>query len=104
MVIQFVASYGHLHPKDFDFLTHGHGAPTLSSHHDTTRPIGDPMAADTDCPICSVAQLLGGSALPDDVRLAPPLAHEAVALASFDALWLTLPPHTLFDTRGPPLV
>ena len=25
MLLQFVASYGHLHPQDFNFLLHGHG-------------------------------------------------------------------------------
>jgi hypothetical protein len=103
MLVQFIASYGHLHPEDFDFLVHGHGTPTLSADHGPTRAIGDPMVVDLDCPICAAMQMLGSSQLPEGTHLVPPLSRGTVQSARFDALWLTPPPHLLFETRGPPL-
>lgn len=103
MVINFVASYGHLHPEDFDFLTHGHGKLTLSADHGTGRALGDPLAADTDCPICTAMSLLGSSALPGGVHIVPPLAHYLAVIVALETLWLTPPRHLLFETRGPPL-
>jgi hypothetical protein len=75
MLIQFAASYGHLHPQDFDFLVHGHGPLTMSANHGPSRAIGDPMDADLDCPICQSMQLLGSSALPHGIHLVPPLSR-----------------------------
>jgi hypothetical protein len=103
MLVQFVASYGHLHPEDFDFLVHGHGALTISAGHGPMRAIGDPMDADLDCPICSSMQLLGSTPLPDGVHLVPRLVRDAIQTAVIDEFWLIPPAHLSFETRGPPL-
>jgi hypothetical protein len=101
MLLQFVASYGHLHPQDFNALLHGHGATMVVSYN---GPIanGDSVAPDIDCPICSSMQILGSSALPDGVRLSLPSSQHATTPARFEAFDLTPPRHLLFDTRGPP--
>lgn len=103
MLVQFVASYGHLHPEDFDVLIHGHGAPVVAAHHGPGRALGDPADPDLDCLICTTMAMLGSSALPEGIRLVPPLAQGTVQIARIAALWLTPPPHLLFETRGPPL-
>jgi hypothetical protein len=103
MLIQLVASYGHLHPEQYDSLYHGRGTPILLANHGGGRAFGDPTAADLDCPICAAMLLLGSSALPEGVHLAPPSARYLALAASIDALWLTPPRHLLFETRGPPL-
>jgi hypothetical protein len=104
MLVQFVASYGHIHPEAFDVLFHGQGAPILADHHGPSRAIGDPATADIDCQICATMAMLGSSALPEGVHVAPPLSRHVVATADIEPLWLTPPRHLLFDTRGPPLV
>jgi hypothetical protein len=103
MLIQFVASYGHFDPGDFNFLQRGHSPLTLASAHWLGGSGGNGMASDVDCPICASMTLLGSSALPEGVRLPMPSFHGAVVVASFDALHLTPPAHLLFETRGPPL-
>jgi hypothetical protein len=102
MMLQFVVSYGHLHPEDFNFLLHGHGKLTVASYN---GPItnGDNVAPDIDCPVCQSMQLLSSAALPDAVRLPPPPMGYTMPAAHFATLDLTPPPHLLFDTRGPPL-
>lgn len=102
MVVQFVASYGHMDAGDFNFLLHGHGATRVASGAWSGGGSGDGMAADIDCSICASMSLLGSSALPEGVRLPMPSSHGATLLAAFDALHLTPPAHLLFDTRGPP--
>lgn len=103
MLIQFVASYGHLHPEDFDSMTRGHGTPTLSADHGNSRALGDPLAADLDCPICAAMALLSSSVLPEAAHIVPPLAPYLVVVATPDELWLTPSGRLLFDPRGPPL-
>ncbi|HLI21219.1 MAG TPA: hypothetical protein VKV32_08890 [Stellaceae bacterium] len=103
MFIQFVASFGHFDPGDFQFLERGHSSLTLVAAHRSVGSSGSGMAADTDCPICASITLLGSSALPEDLRVPMPAVRHAVVLASLDALHLTPPAHLLFDTRGPPL-
>jgi len=104
MLVQLVASYGHIHPEDFDIFHQGHGAPMLAEHHSPSRAIGDPATADLDCPVCAAMQILGSSAQPEGVHLTPPLSRHVAALAMLNALWLTPPRHLLFNTRGPPLL
>lgn len=103
MLVQFVASYGHIHLDQYDALYQGHGAPTLAAPHGTTSAIGDPASADLDCPVCASMQILGSSAMPEGVHLSPPLSRHIAATAPLAALRLTPPRHLLFDTRGPPL-
>lgn len=103
MLVQFVASYGHIHPQDFRGILHGHGALVVTAPNGTGSGLGDGLAADTDCPICATISMLGSSALPDGVRLPMPSSHVSSLLIAFDALHLTSPPHLLFETRGPPL-
>ncbi|HEX3971300.1 MAG TPA: hypothetical protein VHX19_08245 [Stellaceae bacterium] len=102
MMIQFVASYGHIHPEDFRPMLQGHGAPAITAPNGTGSGLGDGLAPDTDCPVCASMAMLGSSALPAGIRLPVPSLHATTALVAFDALHLTTPPHLLFDTRGPP--
>jgi hypothetical protein len=102
MVIQFVASYGHLHRQDFNFLERGHGPLSVVSASGLDGGIGDGMS-DIDCPICASMALLGSSAPPEGVRLPLPSMHGSVILATIEALHLAPPLHLLFETRGPPL-
>jgi len=102
MMIQFVASYGHIHPEDFRPLLQGHGGTVITAPNGTGCGLGDGLAADTDCPVCASISLLGSSALPDGVQLQPPSSQASTTIVAFDALHLTPPPHLLFDTRGPP--
>ena len=81
MLLQFVASYGHLHPQDFNFLLHGHGQLTVSSYNGPVTN-GDNVLPDIDCPICQSMQLLGSAALPDAVRLPPPSTVQYVSPAA----------------------
>lgn len=102
MLVQFVASYGHIHPQDFRGMLQGHGAPVVTAPNGTGSGLGDGLAADTDCPVCASISLLGSSAPPDGIRLPMPASPASTTLVAFDALHLTSPPHLLFDTRGPP--
>jgi hypothetical protein len=103
MMIQFVASYGHIHPQEFRGMLQGHGTPVVTAPNGTGSGLGDGLAAETDCPICASISLLGSSALPDGIRVPMPSSQASTAVVAFDALHLTLPPHLLFETRGPPL-
>jgi hypothetical protein len=104
MMIQFIASYGHIHPQDFRPLLQGHGAPAITAPNGTGSGLGDGLVGDADCPVCASISLLGSSALPDSIRLPMPSSQASGAIVAFDALHLTAPPHLLFDTRGPPHV
>lgn len=103
MLVQFVASFGHMDAGDFAFLLHGHGATRVASANWSGGAGNDGIASDIDCPICASMSMLGSSALPEGVRLPMPSSHGATVLAAFAALNLTPPAHLLFDTRGPPL-
>jgi hypothetical protein len=103
MMIQFVVSYGHIHPQDFRVLLQGHGAPAVTAPNGTGSGLGGGLANDTDCLICVSISLLGSSALPDSIHVLPPSSQASSTVVAFDALHLTSPPHLLFDTRGPPL-
>jgi len=104
MLVQLVASYGHIHPEAFDALHHGTGGPVLADHHGPSRAIGDPATVDIDCQICSSMALLGSTALPDVPHVVPPLSRHLGTTTEIAALWLTPPRYLLFDTRGPPLL
>lgn len=103
MLIQFVASFGHFDPDDFNFLARGHGPLTLAAAQGFGGGSGAGSASDVDCPICASITMLGSAALPEGVRVPLPSIQHAVVLASLDALHLTPPSHLLFETRGPPL-
>ena len=103
MLVQFVASYGHIHPQQFRGLLHGQGTPVITAPNGTGSGLGDALAADIDCPICVSISLLGSSALPEGIRLPMPSLHVSSVPVAFDALHLRSPPHLLFETRGPPL-
>ena len=103
MLVQLVASYGHIHPEQFDALYSSHGALQFADQHGPSRAFGDPAAADLDCPICAAMQILGSSALPEGIHVAPLLSRHIGTIAEIAALWLTPPRHLLFATRAPPL-
>lgn len=105
VLMQLVASIGHVHPEDYLFLLRGHGTPVLSAGHAPSGGSSPSLAPDTDCAICASVQILGTAALPNPFAL-PPLREQgaAIVLATVDELWLTPPPYLLFITRGPPLI
>jgi hypothetical protein len=104
VLLQFIASIGHLHPEDYRFLLRGHGALELAAADPFSHRGANGLAADADCAICASLQLLGSAALPDGGPPLMPQARIAAAVASDAALWLVARHHLLFVTRGPPLV
>jgi hypothetical protein len=104
VLIQLIASFGHIHPEDYRFLVHGHGATIVKAGDGPIGGSGPFLAPDIDCAICASAQILGTGALP--VAFAPSVLHldTVTSLAAVDELWLTPPRHLLFSTRAPPLV
>ena len=102
MLIQFVASYGHFDPQDFNFLKHGHGSLSLVASHSSAGGFNG-VTGDTDCPICASMQILGSSALPEGVRLPLPPLHGSSFIAALVPLNLPAPHYFLPDTRGSPL-
>lgn len=102
VLVQLVASYGHLHPQDFRSFFHGVGAPTLRADHDPWPSSAPAADIDDACSICGSVQLLGSSALPDDFALPPLRVADAASPVAAAPLWLTPPRHLLFETRGPP--
>jgi hypothetical protein len=104
MLVQFALSFGHFDTQDFAALRSGHQPLTIANAQGVGGGTGQGLTGDFGCPICSSIQLLGSTAVPDGTRLRLPEAqHSGIALA-VAALWLTPPPHLLFDTRGPPVV
>jgi len=102
LLLQFVASFGHLHPEDYRFLLQGHGALVLVAGDPTSRGT-PPLLADIDCPICTATQLLGNSTLPDPVALLPRSMAPIATLIAAEELRLVARDHLLRPTRGPPL-
>lgn len=104
VLIQLIASFGHIHAEDYRFLVHGHSATIVKAGDGPTGGAGPFLAPDIDCAICASAQILGAGALP--VAFAPSALHldGVTSLAAVDELWLTPPRHLLFSTRAPPLV
>lgn len=103
MLLQFVFSFGHFHGQNFASLRSDHHQLTFANAQGVDGA-GGVLAGDADCPICSSIQLLGSTALPDGVRLRRPVVRHTGIIIVADPLWLTPPPHLLFDTRGPPFV
>jgi len=103
VTLQFIAAFGHLHPEDYRFLVQGHGQASFE-RGGPLLPSEPATPADSDCPICASIALLGNAPLPTLVALPAPRAAGISAARLSEALWLSLPPHFLFTTRGPPLV
>ncbi|HKT17438.1 MAG TPA: hypothetical protein VJR47_05305 [Stellaceae bacterium] len=103
LALQFAAAFGHLHPEDYRFLVQGHG-PASIAHGGPLLPSEPAMPADSDCPICASIALLGNAPLPALVALPAPRAASIGTPHLGESLRLSLPPHFLFATRGPPLV
>lgn len=104
LLVQFVAAFGHLHPEDYRFLERGHSLASLYGGSGPVDPSSPVLPPDVDCPICASVLLLGNAPLPMAAALPLPRSAALVAVAAGEALWLTLPRHLLFTTRGPPLV
>lgn len=103
VTLQFIAAFGHLHPEDYRFLVRGHG-PVSIERGGPSLPSEPATPVDSDCPICASIALLGNAPLPALVALPAPHAAAISITRLSEALWLSLPRHFLFTTRGPPLV
>jgi hypothetical protein len=103
LALQFIAAFGHLHPEDYRFLAAGH-SPAAVTQGGPSVPSEPATPADSDCPICASIALLGNTPLPALIALPAPHAASISTVRFGEALSLSLPPHFLFTTRGPPLV
>lgn len=102
MLVQFTASYGHMHPEDFYRLLGSHGATVVAMPHGGNAPI--PAGPDEDgCDICQVMHMAAGSALPPPIILALPSESIAAPIAEISELRLSPPAYFLFRTRAPPI-
>lgn len=102
MLVQFTASYGHMHPEDFYRLLGSHGATIVAMPGGGNTPI--PAGPDEDgCDICQVMHMAAGSALPPPVVLALPSESIAAPIAEISELRLSPPAYFLFRTRAPPI-
>ena len=98
--VQLVASFGHIHPEDYQFLLRGRAASVLTAG-DHPTPASTP---DQNCLICDAIYLAANSTMPDVIAVPAPRVENLLAvLAIVTPLWLTLPRYLLFSTRGPPL-
>ncbi len=104
MLFQFVFSFGHFHAQDFASLQSGHQPLAIAHAQGASGGVGQILAGDVDCPICSSIQQLGSTALIDGVSLPLPAIQQAGFVLAIEPLRLTPPPHLLFNTRGPPVV
>ncbi len=104
LLVQFVAAFGHMHPEDYRFLERGHGLASLRAGSGPVDPSSPVLPPDVDCPICASVFLLGNAPLPAAIPLPAPPGVALAIVAAGKALWLTLPRHLLFITRGPPIV
>lgn len=107
--LQLALSFGHMHPEDFAGLSSG------AAHQQFVKsdPIGDPAApldplaegpGHEACAICASIHLAGTLTLPEPIELKAPLAADAAMLRRGGELLLLPAPHSLFQTRAPPLV
>jgi len=102
MLVQFTASYGHLHPDDFYRLLGGSGPTIVTMPGSGEIPI--PAGPDEDgCAVCQVMHMTGGSALPPPVPLALPRVTLVAVIAVISPLLLSPPEYFLFRTRAPPI-
>jgi len=104
VLLQIIASFGHIHAEDYRFLVHGQGTTLVKAGDAAPNRSGPLLAADIGCAICASAQILGSGALPDAARFLSPSLESVAPLAAVAALFLTPPRHFLFSTRAPPLV
>ncbi len=102
VLVQLVASYGHMHPEDYRFLLRGHAAPMLHAGNGPTGGSSPVVPVDDSCPICAAAQLLGSSTLPDAVVLPMPRLETVVAAPAIEPLAPIAPRYLLFSNRAPP--
>jgi hypothetical protein len=102
MLVQLVASYGHIHPEDFQFLN-GHAAPMLTADYGPHHTPIQPGAVDDDCPICAAMHMAGSAPLPVPPALAAPGEFGAVAVVSVVAIHLSSAAYSLFRSRAPPV-
>jgi Protein of unknown function (DUF2946) len=108
LALQIVLSFGHMHPEDFfppgsggagrdlaQTLTRGPSAPSPQS------PAGD---SDHDgCAICINMAMVGASALPPPVSIAPPVAVAHVMFAPVASAAAAGALYPNFRSRAPPL-
>ena len=104
VLVQLIASFGHIHAEDYRFLVQGHGATTVKAGDVPTGRSGPFLAPDIDCAICASAQILGTGALPDFIAAPLPLQHAVSSDEASAAFFLIPPRYVLFVTRGPPLI
>ena len=102
LLVQLVASFGHIHAEDYRFLLRGHGAPTLSAADAAGGRSSPLLPGDADCAICASVQLLGGSALPPPFVAPAPQIVPIARVVAFAEIVPGLPLHFLFLTRAPP--
>ena len=103
LLVQFVASFGHIHAEDFQGLAHGTGAPVLSAGGPAapSAPANPWLPTHDDCAICIALHMASG-ALPAPPVLVAPAAGVAIVSYGLIELHLVWPAHLLFQTRGPP--
>jgi len=103
MLVQFTASYGHMHPEDFYRLLGSTGPTVIAMPQGDSAPI--PAGPDEDgCAICQVMHMAGGAALPPPILLALPSETGAAApIIAISELLLSPPAYFLFRTRAPPI-
>lgn len=102
MLVQLVASYGHIHPEDFQFLN-GHAAPMLTADRGPHQTPIQPGTIDDDCPICAAMHMAGSAPLPGPLVIAAPGEFGAVAIVSVAAIHLSSAAYSLFRSRAPPV-
>ena len=102
--VQLVASFGHMHAEDYNFLLRGHSPTTVASADGSSGGSQQSLAPDADCAVCASAQILGSGALPDPQLLSAPHAQRVSSQGVLVELFLIPPRHILFTTRGPPSV
>ena len=103
MLVQFAASYGHMHPEDFYRLLGSTGPTVIAMPSGDSAPI--PAGPDEDgCAICQVMHMARGAALPPPIVLALPSETGAAApVIAISELLLSPPAYFLFRTRAPPI-
>lgn len=103
LLVQFAASYGHMHPEDFYRLLGSTGPTVFAMPARDGVPI--PAGPDEDgCAICQVMHMASGAALPPPIVLALPSQSPAVTpTVGISELLLSPPAYYLFRTRAPPI-
>ena len=103
LLLQLVLSFAHVHVRDLIVL-HGRSVVTAQASTASHQPAGGLPDTDDDCPVCAAMRLTASGIVP--------LAPIAAGPAEFVAFVPQLPvaainppraPHTLFQTRAPPL-